>query len=85
MVVCSGSDGSFLLTQLGAEKFYEAGMPVIALDYWNVPGTPQDVELSPVEYLQNACRWLKHKEVCNANREKSWQETLKFLREEWQV
>lgn len=61
MVVCSGSDGSFLLTQLGAEKFYEAGMPVIALAYWNVPGTPQDVELSPVEYLQNACRWLKHK------------------------
>ena len=27
----------------------------------------------------------KHKEECNANREKSWQETLKFLREEWQV
>ena len=59
MVVCSGSDGSFLLTQLGAEKFCEAGMPVIAMAYWNAPGTPQDVELSPVEYLQRACRWLR--------------------------
>ena len=27
----------------------------------------------------------KHKEECNVNREKSWQEMLKFLREEWQV
>ena len=61
MVVCSGSDGSFLLTQLVAEKFYEAGMPVIAMAYWNAPGTPQDVELSPVEYLQKACVWLRAK------------------------
>lgn len=61
MVVCSGSDGSFLLTQLGAERFYEAGMPVIAMAYWNAPGTPQDVELCPVEYLQKACQWLKEK------------------------
>lgn len=61
MVVCSGSDGSFLLTQLGAEKFYEAGMPIIALAYWNALGTPEDVVLSPVEYLQKACLWLKDK------------------------
>ena len=61
-IVCSGSDGSFLLTQLGAEKFYEAGSTVIALAYWNAPGTPQDVELSQVEYLQNACKWLKDKD-----------------------
>ena len=58
MVVCTGSDGSFLLCRLGAEKFYEAGMPVIALGYWNVPGTSKDDCLIPVEYMQNACQWF---------------------------
>ncbi|MEE3488380.1 MAG: acyl-CoA thioester hydrolase/BAAT C-terminal domain-containing protein [Bulleidia sp.] len=59
MVVCSGSDGSFLLTTLDAEKFYEAGMPVIALGYWNTEGTPQGDSNIPVEYMQKACHWLK--------------------------
>ena len=59
MVVCSGSDGSFLLTQLTAERFCKAGMPVIALAYWNAPGTPGDLELIPVEYMLSACRWLQ--------------------------
>ena len=59
MVSCSGSDGSFLLTQLGADRFVDAGMPVLALGYWNVPGTPADPCLCPVEYMQRACQWLR--------------------------
>ena len=59
MVVCSGTDGSFLFTRLAAEKFYDAGMPVIALGYWNQEGTPSDPVNIPVEYMQNACQWLK--------------------------
>ena len=59
MVICTGSDGSFLLATLGAEKFYEAGMPVIALGYWNTEGTPDGDSNIPVEYMQKACMWLK--------------------------
>lgn len=60
MVVCSGTDGSYLFTQLGAEMFFEEGMPVIALGYWNQEGTPYDPVNIPVEYMQNACLWLKN-------------------------
>lgn len=59
MVICSGTDGSFLFTKLGAEMFYEAGMPVIALGYWNQEGTPDDPFCIPVEYMHNACLWLE--------------------------
>ena len=30
-----------------------AGMPVIALGYWNQEGTPSDPVNIPVEYMQN--------------------------------
>ena len=60
MVVCSGTDGSFLFTRLAAEKFLEAGMTAIALGYWNVEGTPEDPLDIPVEYMHNACLWLKN-------------------------
>ena len=49
MVICTGSDGSFLLCRLGADKFIEAGMPVLALGYFGVPGTPDDSLNIPVE------------------------------------
>nr|WP_288977041.1 acyl-CoA thioester hydrolase/BAAT C-terminal domain-containing protein [uncultured Shuttleworthia sp.] len=59
IVVCSGSDGSFLFTQLAACMFADAGMPVIALGYWNEEGTPKDPAGIPVEYMRRACQWLK--------------------------
>ena len=59
MVVCTGTDGSFRFVRLAAEKFCEAGMPVIALGYWNQEGTPDEPENIPVEYMFNACLWLK--------------------------
>ena len=58
MVICSGTDGSFLFTQLAAEKFCDAGMPVIALGYWNQDGTPADPVDIPVEFMLRACQWL---------------------------
>ena len=30
MVICTGSDGSFLLARLGSAYFVDAGMPVLA-------------------------------------------------------
>ena len=60
MVICTGSDGSFLLAKLGSAYFVDAGMPVLALGYFNVPGTPNDPLLCPVEYMQNAVNWLRN-------------------------
>ena len=60
MVVCSGTDGSYLFAQLCVEKFYEEGMPVISLGYWNQEGTPDDPVNIPAEYMHNACLWLKN-------------------------
>ena len=60
MVVCSGTDGSFRFAQLVAEKHCEVGMPVIALGYWNQKGTPDDPLNIPVEFMHNACLWLKN-------------------------
>lgn len=59
MVICTGSDGSFLLCRLGADWFVDAGMPVIALGYFNCPGTPDDPLECPVEYMLRAVRWLR--------------------------
>ena len=59
MVICTGSDASFLLCRLGADKFLEEGMPVIALGYFGVEGTSKDPLNIPVEYMQRACLWLK--------------------------
>jgi pimeloyl-ACP methyl ester carboxylesterase len=59
MVVCTVTDGSFRFARLAAEKFCEAGMPVIALGYWNQEGTPDEPENIPVEYMHHACLWLK--------------------------
>ena len=60
MVICTGSDGSFLLAKLGAGYFVDAGMPVLALGYFNVPGAGKDPLLCPVEYMQNAVNWLRN-------------------------
>ena len=33
MVICTGSDGSYLLCRLGADKMLEAGMPVLRIPF----------------------------------------------------
>ena len=59
MVICTGSDGSFLLAKLGSAYFVDVGMPVLALGYFNVLGAPNDPLLCPVEYMQRAVSWLR--------------------------
>lgn len=59
MVVFGGSAGSFKLTEMCAEKFYEAGMHVVAAAYRDVPGTPHCLHGIPIELIENAVKWCR--------------------------
>lgn len=59
MIVCTGADGMYRAAQAVAECFRHAGMPAMALAYWSAPGTPKEDVGSPVEYVQNAARWIR--------------------------
>lgn len=57
MVIFGGSAGSFLLTEMAAEKFYEAGMHVLAVAYRDVEGAPHGLSGIPLELIENGVRW----------------------------
>ncbi len=59
MVIFGGSAGSFTLTEMAAEKFYEAGMNVLAAAYRDVEGAPATLSGIPVELIGNAVRWCR--------------------------
>ena len=59
MVIFGGSAGSFTLTEMTAEKFYEAGMNVLAAAYRDVEGTPSTLSGIPLELITNAVCWCK--------------------------
>ena len=59
MVIFGGSAGSFTLTEMTAEKFYEAGMNVMAVAYRDVDGAPSTLSGIPVELIANAVYWCK--------------------------
>lgn len=62
LIVCSGADGVYHAAQRIAEYFRHAGMPAMALAYFNAPGTPKEDVESPVEYVQNAAAWIRENE-----------------------
>lgn len=59
LVIFGGAAGSFTLTKMNAEKFYEAGMNVLAIAYRNTEGTPSTLSSIPIELIQNAIIWAK--------------------------
>lgn len=59
MVIFGGSVGSFTLTEMAAEKFYEAGMNVLAVAYRDVEDAPATLSGIPVEMIANAAHWCK--------------------------
>lgn len=67
MVIFGGSAGSFTLTEMTAEKFYEAGMNVMAVAYRDVEGAPSTLSGIPVELIANAVYWCKENVA-----EKNW-------------
>lgn len=59
MVVFGGSAGSFTLTEIAAEKFYEAGMNVLAAAYRDVEGAPHSLSGIPLELIENGIKWCQ--------------------------
>ena len=59
MVIFGGAAGSFTLTKMVAEKFYEAGMNVLALAYRDKDDTPNTLSGIPVEFVQRSVMWCK--------------------------
>ena len=57
MVIFGGSAGSFLLTEMVAEKFYEVGMHVLAVAYRDVKDAPHSLSGIPIELIENGVRW----------------------------
>lgn len=59
MVIFGGSAGSFMLTEMAAEKFYEAGMNVLAVAYRDVDGAPRSLSGIPIELVENGVKWCR--------------------------
>ena len=58
MILFGGSAGKFLLTQMLAQWFVEAGLSVVALAYHGEPGLPQELRNQPVDVVERAAQWL---------------------------
>ncbi len=59
MVIFGGAAGSYTLTKMVAEKFYEAGMNVLALAYRDRDDTPHTLSGIPIEFVERSVRWCK--------------------------
>ena len=59
LIVFGGSMGSFMLTELCAEKFYEAGLNVIAVAFRDCEGLPDELHDIPLETVGNCIKWAK--------------------------
>ena len=59
MVIFGGAAGSYTLTKMVAEKFYEAGMNVLALTYRDKEDTPHSLSGIPIEFVQRSVIWCK--------------------------
>lgn len=59
VILFGGSAGKFLLTQLQACCFVDAGMSAMAICYHGAPGLPKDLKEQPVDVIEHAALWLK--------------------------
>lgn len=51
--------GLFLLCQMMAEKFVDAGMNVMILAYHGEEGLPEDLKDQPIDVVESAALWLR--------------------------
>ena len=59
VVVMSGSNGGMKLTKQCAEFYHRNGIPALALAIFGTKGTQPFLDRVPVEYVENAIKWLK--------------------------
>lgn len=59
LIVMSGSNGGMGITKREAEFYHHHGIPALALALFRTKQTPKDLSSVPVEYVENAIKWLK--------------------------
>lgn len=59
VIVMSGSNGGLKLTKQVAEFYYNNGIPALALALFMTKQTPKELVSVPVEYVENAIKFLK--------------------------
>ena len=59
VIVMSGSNGGMKLTKQSAEFYDRNGIPALALALFGTKGTQPFLDKVPVEYVENAIKWLK--------------------------
>jgi len=59
IIVVSGSDGRIEKAQNIAQLFAEHGYSALALCYFGLESTPDELSLIPLEYVENAINWLR--------------------------
>ena len=59
LIVCSGSDGDFENSKKYAKFLSENGINSLALGYFNIPDGPNIIKKVPLEYVENASKYLK--------------------------
>ncbi|WP_040982656.1 acyl-CoA thioester hydrolase/BAAT C-terminal domain-containing protein [Oceanobacillus jeddahense] len=65
VLILSGSDGG--MQEHAAALLASKGYTALALAYFGEEGVPKDLEEIPLEYFQEATRWLKHHEYVNGD------------------
>ena len=59
MIVVSGSNGGMKLTAKCAKFYHRNGIPALAVAMFNTKQTIQGLVRVPIEYIENAIKWLK--------------------------
>ena len=59
LIICSGSDGDFENTKTTAKFLSNNGINSLALGYFNIPDGPNAINKVPIEYIENAAKYLK--------------------------
>lgn len=68
IIVLSGSDGRIEKAQEIAELFAMHGYSTLAVCYFGLEGTPNDLSLIPLEYIENAITWLKKQDTVDKDK-----------------
>ena len=59
VIVMSGSNGGMRLTKQCAMFYHRNGIPALALALFGTKGTQPFLDRVPVEFVENAIKWLK--------------------------
>ena len=58
IIAFGGSEGNFLLTQLCADKFKDAGISVMIIAYHGKNGLPKILKNQPVDVIENSAKYF---------------------------